>query len=423
MKIYNLFPRLVGRFSEWGPHMERAAAMGFDWLFINPIQRVGRSASLYAIFDYFTINPEFIDRRSRLSPDDQVRNLIAQAERLGLQVMIDLVINHCAIDSPLVKEHPEWFVHEGGRVANPFCIEPDGTKVVWYDLAQFDHRHSSDLKGLEEFFNRVIDHLIKLGFRGFRCDAAYQVPSDLWQRLIARTRRSHPEVVFVAETLGCPPELTLMTARAGFDAIFNSAKWWDFESDWLLEQYELTRRIVPSIGFPESHDTERLFCESGYNPNALRQRYLFTALFSTGVMIPIGFEYGFASKLDVVNTQPDQWEGINVDLTHEIAQINRVKDRYPVFHSEGPIERIPTSNPAVLMLHKSHPEGKGEALIILNKDPWNRQRIWVENLYQHIRTPGPLRDVSLEWVMDYLPTPFEFVLAPGMGRILVTEAA
>jgi starch synthase (maltosyl-transferring) len=42
--------------------------------------------------------------------------------------------------------------------------------------------------------------------------------------------------VFVAETLGCSPEETRQTAEAGINAIFNSSKWWDFSSDWLLEQ-------------------------------------------------------------------------------------------------------------------------------------------------------------------------------------------
>ncbi|MGQ9830884.1 MAG: alpha-amylase family glycosyl hydrolase [Thermochromatium sp.] len=421
MKIYNLFPRLAGRFSDWIPHLERAAAMGFDWVFINPIQKIGRSGSLYSIADYFTINPEFIDRCSQRDPDDQVRALIAEAERRGLSMMIDLVINHCAVDSPLVKRHPEWFVRQGGRIAHPFCLEADGTKVVWYDLAQFDHEHSSDRRGLKDFLHRVIAHLVGLGFKGFRCDAAYQIPTETWKGLITRARQTHPDILFVAETLGCSPEQTCATAKAGFDAIFNSSKWWDFEGSWLLEQYELTRQFVPSISFPESHDTQRLFLESGHNPNAMRQRYLFAALFATGVMIPIGFEYGFTTRLDVVNTTPDQWEVINVDLTHEIAQINRIKDRYPVFHSEGPIEQIACSNPAVLVLHKSHPQGRGEALIVLNKDPWNRQFLRIENLYHHLHAPGILKDVSLEWAMDFLPTPFEFDLAPGMGRVLVTE--
>lgn len=421
MKIYNLFPRLTGRFEDWGPHLERAAAMGFDWVFVNPIQKTGRSGSLYSTADYFAINKDFLRPDARVSPKEQVLAMVAEAERLGLSMMIDLVINHCAVDSSLLKEHPEWFLHEGKKIANPFCVEADGSKVVWYDLAQFDHEHSPQRADLLDYCVKLVLHLVNLGFRGFRCDAAYQIPSGVWKQLIARVRQEHPETIFVAETLGCSPEQTKMTAAAGFDAIFNSSKWWDFDGAWLLDQYNLTRQVAPSISFPESHDTERLFSESGGNPHAMKQRYLFAALFSAGVMIPIGFEYGFRSRLDVVNTRPEQWESPNIDLTHFIAHINRIKDAYPIFQSEGPIERLAQPNSAVLLLHKRAPKGKGEALLAINKDPWNRQYLHVDDLYRHLRTPAPLLDVSPEWPMDYLPTPFEFELAPGMGRILVTS--
>ena len=53
MKIYNLFPLLAGPFSRWTEHFTRAAAMGFDWAFVNPIQQPGASRSLYSIADYF----------------------------------------------------------------------------------------------------------------------------------------------------------------------------------------------------------------------------------------------------------------------------------------------------------------------------------------------------------------------------------
>ncbi len=423
MKIYNLFPRLAGHFEDWGPHLERAAAMGFNWVFVNPIQKTGRSGSLYSIADYFAINKAFLNPTTRLSPKEQVLAMVAEAERHGLSMMIDLVINHCAVDSDLLKEHPEWFLREGKKIANPFCVEADGTKVVWYDLAQFDHVHSPDRQGLLDFCVKLVLHLIGLGFRGFRCDAAYQIPNDVWEQLMTRVRREHPDTVFIAETLGCSPEQTTTTASAGFDAIFNSSKWWDFKGAWLLDQYNLTRKVVPSISFPESHDTERLFCESGGNPNTMKQHYLFSALFSAGVMIPIGFEYGFRSRLDVVNTRPEQWESPNFDLTHFIAQINRIRDQYPVFQSEGPIENLDHPNPAILLLRKREPQGKGEALLALNKDPWNRQHLHVDDLYRHLCVPAPLLDVSPEWPMDYLPTPFEFDLAPGMGRILVTATS
>lgn len=427
MLIYNLFPLLAGPFDEWSPHLERAAAMGFDWVFVNPIQRLGRSGSLYSIADYFAINQALLQPQSKLAADDQVRAMAKTAEQHDLSLMIDLVINHCAEDSALVTTHPDWFVREHGRVAHPFCIEDNGTKVVWRDLAQFDHqaalRNADDPKGLLAYCVKLVEHLIGLGFRGFRCDAAYQIPTDFWRRLIERIRAEHPDTVFVAETLGCTPTQSRDTASAGFDAIFNSAKWWDFHGDWLLEQYETTRHIAPSIGFPESHDTRRMFEEFEGNVDALRQRYLFTALFATGVMIPMGFEFGVRKRLDVVTTTPNDWEEFNVDLTEFISQVNAIKTKAPLFAAEGRLERLDYPDPAILVLRKhainGSTDGPGQALLVLNKDPWTRQRFYADDIKHLIHSPGPLRDLSPDWPMEHLPTPFEFWLGPGMARVLV----
>lgn len=420
MIIYNLFPLLAGPFPRWTEHFERAAAMGFDWVFVNPVQPPGASGSLYSIHDYFGINPALVDARGPAGAE-QLRTACAAAFRQGLGMMTDLVINHCAIDSPLVKRHPEWFVLKRGKPANPFCVEPDGSKVVWRDLAQFDHRKSSDKEGMLAYFASVVEHLVELGFRGFRCDAAYQIPADFWRRLIEGCRKKHPDLVFVAETLGCTPKQTKSTAAAGFDAIYNSAKWWDFSSPWLLTQYALTRSMLGSISFPESHDTERLFNETGGNVAAMRQRYLFTALFASHVMMPMGFEYGFRKRLHVVDTRPDDWEAPNIDLTDFIAEVNAIKRGSAVFSGEGLIERIRHPNEAILILRKTAAKGRDEALLILNKDTHGTQSLYLENLYALIDAPPPLHDLSPDWPMDYLPTPFVFDLSPGVARVLTTE--
>ena len=420
MRIYNLFPLLAGPVQEWQPHLERAADMGFNWIFLNPVQETGHSGSLYSIRDYFRINPALAAARSSESPEDQVRTMIRAAEKLGLRVMVDLVINHCAYDSELLKEHPEWFVREGRRIAHPFCTH-DGEKVVWRDLARFDHLHTGDPEGLYRYCRRIVDYLMGLGFTGLRCDAAYQIPGRFWQRLIEDTRKKYPDTVFAAETLGCSPDQTKETARAGFDFIFNSSKWWDFGSPWLLEQYHLTRETVPSISFPESHDTPRLYAESHGNLDALKQRYLFAALFSAGVMMPVGFEFGFRKPLHVVNTSPADWETGDVDLTGFIRHVNRVKQTYAVFREESITEVLGhEANPAVLVMWKAATRNSGQALVILNKDIWNRQLFRTEDLYRYVQCPPPLFDVSPEWAMGHLPTPFEFELHPGMGRILVS---
>jgi len=419
MKIYNLFPLLAGPFGDWKPHLERAAAMGFNWVFVNPIQRPGRSGSLYSIADYLHINPALLKPKVRKSPEDQVRGMAAEARDLGLRLMIDLVVNHCAVDSELVRTHPEWFVRDGKGVANAFCVEADGNKVVWRDLAQFDHAGSRDTDGLLRYCGDVVEYLVGLGFTGFRCDAAYQIPGRFWRRLIRRIRAAHPEVTFVAETLGCSPEQTRDTAAAGFDWIFNSAKWWDYESPWLLEQHELTRQIAPSIGFPESHDTPRLYAETNANLEVQKQRYLFTALFSAGVMMPVGYEFGFRKRLDVVRTRPGDWEQTDVDLTDYVRRVNAVKDAYPVFREDGLIQYLDHANPAVLVLWKGSTRSRNQALFILNRDPGNWQHFHTEDLYRDIQAPPPLVDVSPDWPMDHIPSPFTYDLPPAAVRVLV----
>ncbi|MBL8258464.1 MAG: alpha-amylase [Candidatus Competibacteraceae bacterium] len=420
MLIYNLFPLLAGPCGSWKPHFERAATMGFDWIFINPVQKPGYSGSLYSIVDYFQINPLLVEQTSRHSAEQQLKAALADAEQLGLKAMVDLVINHCAFDSELTRQHREWFVLENGELAHPFCME-NGQKVVWGDLVRFDHQHTSDPEGLYQYFYKILDYLLGLGFKGFRCDAAYQVPGPLWSRLMREIRQRHPGTIFAAETLGCTADQTKQTAQAGFDYVFNSSKWWDFHGAWLLEQYQLVREISPSISFPESHDTDRLFQEVNGNEAAVKQRYLFAALFSAGAMIPIGFEYGFRRRLHVVETRPKDWESPNLDLVDFIARVNAVKRRYSIFQEECPTSVLPYQNPNILILWKASARSHEEALIILNKDPWNHQYFYAENLSSYIQAGAPLMDVSPEYPLDYIPRPFSYDLRPGQGFVLVTR--
>ena len=420
MIIYNLFPLLAGKFTEWEGHLKRASEMGFNWVFVNPIHRPGSSGSLYSIKDYFSLNPLLIDQDSEKTPLEQVKEVNTTAEKQDLKIMVDLVINHCAVDSDLIRKQPEWFQWErDDRIANSFCDE-NGKKVVWRDLAKFDYKRTSDQEGLFQFFFKVVKFLIDLGFKGFRCDAAYQIPVSFWERLISDTKTQYPDVLFFAETLGCTADQTRKTASAGFDYIFNSSKWWDLHSYWLIEQYNLTREVVPSIGFPESHDTVRLCEELHGNTNGLKQRYLFSALYSAGVMMPIGFEFCFRKKPHVVKTRPNDWEETGIDLTSFIKNVNRIKGNYTIFQEEAPTEFLSGDNPNILVMWKASINTQEESLIILNKDIHNKQHFYADSLHKFIQAGGPLNDVSPEYRLEYIPEPFSYDLRPGQGLVLVT---
>ena len=420
MIIYNLFPLLAGKFTEWEGHLKRASEMGFNWVFVNPIHRPGSSGSLYSIKDYFSLNPLLIDQDSEKTPLEQVKEVNTTAEKQDLKIMVDLVINHCAVDSDLIRKQPEWFQWErDDRIANSFCDE-NGKKVVWRDLAKFDYKRTSDQEGLFQFFFKVVKFLIDLGFKGFRCDAAYQIPVSFWERLISDTKTQYPDVLFFAETLGCTADQTRKTASAGFDYIFNSSKWWDLHSYWLIEQYNLTREVVPSIGFPESHDTVRLCEELHGNTNGLKQRYLFSALYSAGVMMPIGFEFCFHKRSHVVKTRPEDWEETGIDLTAFIKDVNRTKENYTIFQEEAPTEFLSGDNPNILVMWKASINTQEESLIILNKDIHNKQHFYADSLHKFIQAGGPLNDVSPEYRLEYIPEPFSYDLRPGQGLVLVT---
>jgi starch synthase (maltosyl-transferring) len=292
---------------------------------------------------------------------------------------------------------------------------------VWKDLAQFDHRHTRDPEGLHGYCLGVVEHLLGLGFEGFRCDAAYQVPAALWRRLIHETKARHPRTLFVAETLGCSADETRETARAGFDYVFNSSKWWNLSDWWLIEQYNLVRETTRSISFPETHDTPRLCEEFKGNLDGVKQRYLFSALFSAGVMMPMGFEYGLRKPLHVVSTSPADWKSNGADLRPFITKTNAIKAAHAVFREESPTSILPCDNPNILLLWKASATHKDEALLILNKDPWQRQEFYTDNLRRYVQAGAPLHDVSPDYTLDYIHEPFHYVLRPGQGIVLVTK--
>ncbi len=366
--IYNFFPLLAGSIKDWGNHIPRIAGMGFDWIYLNPFHYPGFSGSLYAVKDYFAFNPRLLEGVEG-DPFQALGHFCRLAEEKDMAVMMDLVLNHTASDALLVAEHPQWYARNpDGALKHPCAIDPaDSRRVtVWGDLAELEFSPPPDPDGLLKFFLEVISRYLQVGIRGFRCDAAYKVPGDFWAELIRQTRRLDPETCFLAETLGCRlPEIKQLK-KAGIDLLYNSSKWWDFQAPWCLEQYRENRQIAPSISFPETHDTARLITEAGGNRAVVRQRYLFAAFFSAGLLMPMGFEYGLPAKLDVIHTHPGQWQEKQYDLSEFITQVNRMKRACPVLQEEGPIERLTREGLPVVMLRKSSATHPGQVLAVIN---------------------------------------------------------
>lgn len=368
--IYNLFPRHYLNFDEWKNEIPRITEMGFNAVFVNPFFETGFSGSLYAVKDYYRLNPLFLAEGQDPTDFSPINRFLDSCRKHELDLIVDLVINHTAIDSVLTDEHPEWYLRDDeGTLKSPSAIDPeDASKVtVWGDLATIDNENSTGREKLWDYWDGLIGFLQKKGIRGFRCDAAYQVPVKLWKRLISSAKRRDSTATFYAETLGCRLEQIEALAPAGFDYLFNSVKWWNYDQPWALEQHAANKGIAPSIAFPESHDTERLASLPPGTIEVQKSRYAFAALFSKGLLMPAGYEFGAVTRMDVVKGRPSDIDPPRWDLGPWIRLINSLKNTMPVLKEEGTWRTVTSYGDSYLFLEKKTDKGKRKLLVCVNR--------------------------------------------------------
>ncbi|HEV2559265.1 MAG TPA: maltotransferase domain-containing protein [Microvirga sp.] len=431
-RIYNLFPLLVGPVSAWAAELPRIARMGFDWVYVNPFHETGGSRSLYAVRDPYRLDARFRDREG--DDDGSIRRFVEEASAVGLKVMTDLVINHTAKDGRLAEEQPDLFVRdETGALASPFAVDPDdpAKRTVWGDLAELDYHKPEARRTLTDYWDRYIAHMQGLGVRGFRCDAAYKVPPAVWRDLIGAAKERDPDCLLAAETLGCTLDETKATAGAGFDFLFNSFAWWDCRAPWALEQYEALRTVAPSIAFPENHDMARLAAQAGDDPaeiaRHLSARYALAAFFSSGVLMPIGYEWGYRRPLHVVETTPGDREMTGVDISEFIAAVNRLRTELPAANREGAQWNL--SGPdspvtALLRFDSGHPASAKTATLLLVNRTSEAQTVDPATL---VARSGGVLDLFEDRTPGAPPLAFApgspVVIEPGIVRILSARRA
>jgi len=374
LAVYNLFPRLFQSIDDWTAQTDHIARMGFNAIFVNPFHLTGGSRSLYAIADYYRLNPEFIKKGADDTNFSPLKRFLSAASNKGISVIMDLVINHTANESNLVTEHPRWFKHDGGgNLIHPYAINPaDPSHItVWGDLAEIDYFNNTEFDSLRAYWDAMIDFYQKLGFHGFRCDAAYKVPATMWQPLIKSAKARKVDTFFLAETLGCTLDQVKALSSCGFDYFFNSVKWWNFEGAWSIDQHTQFKYIAPSIGFPESHDTLRIASEPPGTIEWQKNRYTMAALYSKGLLMPIGYEFGAIQKLDVVNSKPDDNEPGKWDIGNWIAKVNSYKLSNCELCQEGNWESVWEYDDHVLFLMRTSDDGSSSTGLLVNKDWYN----------------------------------------------------
>lgn len=399
LRLYNIFPRLYAGPEEWIRVAEHAKNLGFNAVYLNPFLETGETGSIYAIRDHYKPDSfSFPDDSTRWL--DDLRTFLNRCRALDLLPIFDLVANHTSVDHPFTRTHKDWYQRDAvGNIQPARTTTADGRVVVWGDCAKLNY--SDPHSGLWDYMEDLCRYYLDLGFTGFRCDVAAHIPAYFWKHLISRLRQDYPGVLFLGEAFLASSCDILGLAGAGFDYIFSSAKWWDYQERWFLEQNDFHRRFLSTISFPDNHDTLRLMEEYDGNTARCLQRLRFTAVISSGFLLSGGFEYGYRKKPDVhcVAVQ----ENTGLDFTREVRDAMTLRDRHPVFRKDGRLEVL-MSSPEILVLRKDVSEES--ALLVLNLTGQSTELTLPSFGWNSLS-----EQVSLEpWDFQYITCP-----APGPG--------
>jgi starch synthase (maltosyl-transferring) len=85
--IYNLFPRHFHSIDEWSGAIAHIKEMGFNAVFVNPFHETGFSGSLYAIKDYFRLNPLFLRKGQDPVDFSPLKRFIGECQKTGLDLI------------------------------------------------------------------------------------------------------------------------------------------------------------------------------------------------------------------------------------------------------------------------------------------------------------------------------------------------
>jgi len=178
-----------GTFKAFQTQLPRLKKMGVDILWIMPINPIGvknRKGSLgsyYSISDYEKVNPEY-------GTEADFKNLVSEAHKLGMHVIIDWMANHTSWDNVWIKPHSDWYTKDSlGNI-----IIPKGTD--WHDTADLNY----DNPELRKAMIAAMSYWVKNDdIDGFRCDVAGMVSISFWIHARKAIDELKPNCFFLAE--------------------------------------------------------------------------------------------------------------------------------------------------------------------------------------------------------------------------------
>jgi cyclomaltodextrinase / maltogenic alpha-amylase / neopullulanase len=242
----------LGRIAEW---LDHAVELGASGVALGPV--FASRTHGYDTTDHYRIDP-------RLGDDGDFDNLVAEADRRGLRVLLDGVFNHVGVDFHRYQE-----ALAGG---------PDHASSRWFRLRGKESRFETfegheglitlnhDNPDVVAYTADVMSHWLRRGADGWRLDAAYAVPERFWAEVLPLVRREFPDAWFVGEVIH--GDYPAIVAESTFDSVTQYELWkavWSslndvnfHELDHALSRHDDFLDTFVPMTFVGNHDVTRI---------------------------------------------------------------------------------------------------------------------------------------------------------------------
>ncbi|MHC1690986.1 MAG: alpha-amylase family glycosyl hydrolase [Bacteroidales bacterium] len=170
---------------------------------------------------YWPIYITIID--NRFGDSEVLKELLAEAHKRGLNVILDYVAHHMHVNSSTLKAHPDWVTPQLTPDGRPnFELWDEFRLTTWFDK----HIPSLDLEK-EYVYKPMTDSamywLKNFDLDGFRHDATKHVPEIYWRTLTRKIKESLPgkSIYQIGETYGSPELINSYVKNGMLDGQFD----------------------------------------------------------------------------------------------------------------------------------------------------------------------------------------------------------
>ncbi len=398
-------------------HLDHIAGMGFSAIWLNPVLENNQprySYHGYAITDFYKVDP-------RLGSNEDYRLLVAEAEKKGIKIIKDLILNHCGHhhwwmdDLPTPDWLNQWdsFTRTSYRmttIVDPHASQYDYDRMLkgWFDTNMPDLNQRNRLLARYLKQNSVwwIEYA---GLRGIRMDTqpyADRFFMSDWARYILY---EYPYFMIIGEAwMGIPAMVSYYQGgkmnHDGYDSCFPSV--FDFalyddiglafneEQGWATGLMRLYNTLAQDFLYPDpynlvifgdNHDTNRIFTRVGEDLDKLKMAltFLFTTrgipqVYTGTELLESAYEHHGHGELrsnfpggwpdDPVNkfTREERSEEQNMVVDHITTLLNFRKNT-PALYNGWLLQFVPEDNSYVYFRY----DDQDTIMVILNNNDTN----------------------------------------------------